>query len=279
MSKNILIITIVILLASCNNTTYNKKQMPDNGLRIISLVPSVTKELMDLNMTQNIVGATSYCDISAKNKDLIVGSAIDVNIEKVLLLKPDIVFASDLIKQADINTLKHNSIKVHMLNKMHSYNEICTHFIEIGTIVNKAELVESIVSKSKIKIDSLISSITAQSDSLEIFFQIGSKPIFSVIPNTFMNDYIIFAGCKNIMSDLNKGTVTRESVLERNPDIIFITTMGITDNNEKDIWESYTELNAVKKSNIFIIDTKIASSPTVLSFTETFEQVVNCIYN
>ena len=132
---------------------------------------------------------------------------------------------------------------------------------------------------SKIKVDSLSNSVPNLPDRLTVFFQIGAKPIFTVISNTFMNDYITLAKCNNIAEDLKKGTITRESVLQQNPDIIFIVTMGIVGDNEKNIWESYTELNAAKNKKIFIIDSSIASTPTVLSFTETLEQVINNIYN
>ena len=273
------IIAIVVLFISCNSSNYNQKPTDNNELRIISLVPSVTNDLVSLNMAKNIVGATSYCTISATNKKLIVGNVIDVNIEKILLLKPTIVFASSLIKHKDIEALKNNGIKVHMLDKMHTYVEICNHLIEIAKTVDQTVLAQSIVSKSQFKIDSLISTIPAHTDSLKVFFQIGAKPIFGVIPDTFMDDYITLAGCKNILNDLQHGTVTRESILQRNPDVILITTMGIVGDNEKSIWNNYRELTAVKNSKIFIIDSKIASSPSVESFTETFETIVNYIYN
>jgi iron complex transport system substrate-binding protein len=245
-------------------------------LKIVSLVPSITKELITLNISDNIVGATSYCEITKTNKKLIVGNAIDVNIEKILLLKPDIVFASTLNKQNDIETLKNNNIEVYTLKKMHSFNEICQHFTEIAKIVDKQTLAESIIKKANLKIDSLKNSIKIK-DSLSVFFQIGNKPIFSVIPNTFMNDYIIFAGCKNIMYDLKRGTVTKESVVTRNPDVILITSMQNSDTDN--IWKNYTKLNAVKNNKIFILDATTSSLPTVLSFTQTFEDIVNLIYN
>ena len=273
------LITAVIIVASCNNPANKKENSIENGIRIISLAPSITKELESLNMTGNIVGATSYCNISAINKELIVGTATEVNIEKVLLLNPDIVFASGLTKENTINALKKNGITVHRINKMQSFDDICDHFIELGKLVGKADLAQSIINKSRIQVDSMSNSVPNQLNRLTVFFQIGAKPIFTVIPNTFMNDYITFANCINIAADLEKGIITRESVLQRNPDIIFIVTMGIVGNNEKNIWESYTEMNAAKSKNIFIIDSGIASTPTVLSFTETLEQVINNIYN
>jgi iron complex transport system substrate-binding protein len=278
MNKIFLFVIAVILVISCNNPSNKNRDVIENGIRIVSLAPSITKELESLNMTENIVGATSYCDISKKNKELIVGTATEVNIEKILLLDPDIVIASGLTKQTTINTLKNNGIAVHFIKKLQSFDDICNQAIELGKLVGKANLALSIVSRSKQRVDSMQSLIPSRDNKLKVFFQIGAKPIFTVIPNTFMDDYIIFSGCENLAADLDKGTITRESVLRRNPDIIFIVTMGIVGNEEKKTWEGYAELNAVKSNKIFIIDSNIACTPTVLSFTETLEQVIKKIY-
>lgn len=278
MNKIFLFIIAVILVISCNNSSDNNKNVIENGIRIVSLAPSITKELESLNMAENIVGATSYCDISKKNKELIVGTATEVNIEKILLLDPDIVIASGLTKQTTINTLKNNGIAVHFIKKLQSFDDICNQAIELGKLVGKANLALSIVSRSKQRVDSMQSLIPSRDNKLKVFFQIGAKPIFTVIPNTFMDDYIIFSGCENLAADMDRGTITRESVLRRNPDIIFIVTMGIVGNEEKKTWEGYAELNAVKSNKIFIIDSNIACTPTVLSFTETLEQVIKKIY-
>lgn len=278
MNKISLFIIAAILVISCNNSSDNKKNVTKNGIRIVSLAPSITKELESLNMTENIVGATSYCDISKKNKELIVGTATEVNIEKILLLNPDIVIALGLTKQTTINTLKNNGIAVHFIKKIQSFDDICNQAIELGKLVGKADLALSIVNRSRQKVDSLQSLIPSRHNKLKVFFQIGAKPIFTVIPNTFMNDYIIFSGCENLAADMKRGTITRESVLRRNPDVIFIVTMGIVGGEEIKTWESYTELNAVKRKKIFILDSNIACTPTVLSFTETLEQIIKKIY-
>lgn len=278
MNKISLFIIAAILVISCNNSSDNKKNVTKNGIRIVSLAPSITKELESLNMTENIVGATSYCDISKKNKELIVGTATEVNIEKILLLNPDIVIALGLTKQTTINTLKNNGIAVHFIKKIQSFDDICNQAIELGKLVGKADLALSIVNRSRQKVDSMQSLIPSGHNKLKVFFQIGAKPIFTVIPNTFMNDYIIFSGCENLAADMKRGTITRESVLRRNPDVIFIVTMGIVGDEEVKTWESYTELNAVKRNKIFIIDSNIACTPTVLSFTETLEQIIKKIY-
>ncbi len=273
------LLVIVLLLVSCNNKKYDKYQNEDDVIRIVSLAPSITRELIDLGLKDNIVGATSYCEVSESNNDLVIGSAITVNIEKVLLLKPDIVFASGLTKEKTIHTLKENGVTVYKFGKMTSFNYICENFIELAKYVDKEDVAKSIINSSKAKMDSLIASVPKQKDSLSIFFQVGSKPIFTVIPNTFMNDYITYAGCKNIVSDLTNPSINRETVINRNPDIIFIISMGIEGTNEKNIWKKYPELNAAKNNKIFIVDADKVALPTVRSFTESFEIIINDIYN
>ena len=276
MKKLLSILIVVLIISSCgDNKKYNDTK---EGIRIVSLAPSLTRELVDLGLTDNIVGATSYCDITKDNEELIIGSAMTVSIEKILLLKPDIVFASGLTKSKTVETLRNNGVKVRQFGKMTSFDKICSYFLEMGKLVDRESVADSIIKKSRIKIDSLINSIPKHTDSLTVLMQIGAKPIFVVTPNSFMADYISFSGCKNVMGDLTSATITREAVLERNPDVIFVITMGIVGDNEKATWTSYSEISASKENRVFIIDYSIASTPTVLSFTEALEIIINKIY-
>jgi len=278
MRKLIYIIVSLIITVSCNTSKKNNYNNKSEGLRIVSLAPSITKELVDIDMLENIVGVTSYCNISTSNEDLVIGSATNVNVEKILLLKPDMVFATGLTTKSNINTLRKNGVAVYEVPKLKSFDDICKHFKELGNLVGKAEKAELIIEQSKHKIDSLKKKIPITEKKPKVFIQIGAKPLFTVIPNTFMNDYITFANSENIAADLTKGTITRESVLKRNPDVIFIVTMGIVGNEEKETWEKYSELSAIKNKKIFIIDSNVACTPTVLSFTETFENIIDKIY-
>jgi iron complex transport system substrate-binding protein len=111
-----------------------------------------------------------------------------------------------------------------------------------------------------------------------VFFELGAKPIFTVIPNTFMDDYISFAGGENIASDLKSGTITRESVLARNPDVIFIVTMGIVGTDEKSTWGKYKDISASKAGKIFIVDSNKACSPNPVIFVDVVEQIITLMY-
>lgn len=245
--------------------------------RIVSLAPSLTKMVYLLGLQHQLVGCTSYCEEAVKDKKSIVASAVEVNVEKVFLLKPDLVIATSLTKPATIEAFDKVGIKVNTFPMPKSYTEICSQFVEIANLTGKKALATSIVEKQQLRLK-LIKQSILKGKKPKVFFEIGAKPLYTVIPNTFMNDYISYSGGENIASDLKSGTISRETVLIRNPDIIFIVTMGIVGTEEKQTWDNYPNINASKNGKVFIIDSYKACSPNPVSFVDIVEQLVTTMY-
>jgi iron complex transport system substrate-binding protein len=108
--------------------------------------------------------------------------------------------------------------------------------------------------------------------------QIGANPLFTVVPNMFMNDLILFSGTTNIAADLEMGSINRETVLVRNPDIIIVVLMGASGTEEKGQWEIFESLSAVKRNQVFIMGADNACSPTPLSFVDALDEFIGLIY-
>ena len=102
--------------------------------------------------------------------------------------------------------------------------------------------------------------------------------MFAATGRYFINDYIEFAGGINIAKDAKEGIYSREQVLKANPDVIIITTMGIAGEEEKELWQKYKVLNAVKNGQIYIIDTDKITSPTPMTFVKTLEEFVHILH-
>ncbi|HYQ56386.1 MAG TPA: hypothetical protein VEP89_03485, partial [Draconibacterium sp.] len=90
---------------------------------------------------------------------------------------------------------------------------------------------------------------------------------------TFMNDFILFCNGKNIASGLDHGTMTRESILLKNPDVIIIAEMGGFGEQEKEVWEAYDSMSAVKNDKVFLIASETSCSPTPANFVSALEDV------
>lgn len=257
-----LIFTLIVSCASLLSFAQNS--------RIISLAPSLTQSLYFLNAQDKVTGITSYCTVAKDDNKEIVASAVKVNLEKVVSLKPDLVLVSGFTSPKDIGTLRKFGITVEVFESPKSFDEICKQFIRIGTLVGEKEKAENIVKENRKKVEAIAAKREREKTS-KVFFQIGANPLFTVIPNTFMADYIKYLNAENIAKNLKRGTIGREFVIANNPDYIFIVTMGIVGKEEKTVWKKYTNLTASRKKQIFIIESDIACQPTPITFAQTME--------
>lgn len=238
--------------------------------RIVSLAPSLTQSLYFLDAQDRLFGCTSYCVAAKEDKKEIVASAVKANLEKVIALKADLVLVSGFTDLQDIETLRKFGMRVEVFQTPKSFNEICSQFIRLGELLGKEEKARKIVRDSEEKIKKISSEINWKKKP-RMFFQIGANPLFAVIPDTFMDDYMHFLGAENIAKTLKRGSVSREFVIAGNPDYIFIVTMGIVGDEEKQVWSKYSNLTASRKKQIHIIDSEIACQPTPITFVQTME--------
>lgn len=269
MRKNLLILIVLLLVQLIAQAQEAK--------RIVSLVPWMTKSLYLMGEQNRLVGCSSYCPVEALDKIPVVASAVTVNIEKTLILKPDLIFASSLIKPETIDNLKKLNLRVEYMPYPKSFDEICTDFIRIGEIVGQGIKAKTIVSQQKERLAKLEASVPLVKHP-KIFIQIGAKPLFCAVPNTFIDDFIRFCGGSNIASELKNGNVTREFVLKQDPDIIFIVTMGIVAEEERETWLKYPTLSASKGKQVFILDADKTCSPTPVLFVDALEEMMRLAY-
>lgn len=240
--------------------------------RIVSLAPSITRSLFYLGAEDRLVGVTSFCHIAHNSGATIVGSAMTVNLEKIITLRPNLVLTTAMTNPETIQMLNNAGITTKVLQTPRSFNEVCDQFEYLGRLVGRGAQASEINSKTKKRVAEIQRSNRYNSRP-DFFFQIGANPLFTVLENTFMDDFITFFGGRNIATGLRRGTLNREFVLQSNPDVIIIMEMGIAGEQEKKIWENYPFLNAVKNNRIFFIDADIASSANPPDFLKTLEAI------
>ena len=246
--------------------------------RIISLSPSLTEELYLLKVEDRLIANTIYCkhppDAEKKEK---VCSGVKANLEKIIYLRPDLVLAKSYNNQKQIEKLRSMGIRVEVFPAVKVFSEICEEFIDIGKIVSKEKEAKEIVRELKDKVSSIQESVKGLPKP-KVLVQIGAKPLWIATKNSFINDFIELAGGVNIGPSGDNGLYSREKVLEQNPDVIIIVTMGIVGEQQKESWQKYKTLNAAKNNRIHIIDSYKVCSPTPISFVEVLEEITELIH-
>lgn len=250
----------------------------DYPKRIVSLGPSITEGLYLLGAGDRIVGVTTYCikppQATKKEK---IGSVTEVDVEKIANLKPDLVIATSLTSQKAKEKLKDLGIKVVDFSLPRNFSDLCEKFLMLGRIVGKGSEAEDIVRKANREIDTIRNRLKGLPKP-KVFIQVGARPLFTMTKDSFVNDFIELAGGINIAGEARGGLYSREKVIEQNPDVIIIMTMGIVGEEEKRIWQRYRTLKAVRDNRIYIMNSYKIGSPTPVTFVETLKEMAGSLH-
>ncbi len=247
------------------------------AIRIVSLVPSVTFNLQMLDADAEIVGRTTYCPGVKADQSNVVGSVIDVNIEKIVSLRPDVVFAMELTRKDIVSTLKQLGLKVITYQTPRNFEEICTQLEDMGRLIGKQDLAKKIAASERLKVKEL-TAMVKNGKPLKMFFEIGANPLFGVVQGTFMDDYITMTGGENIMKGVKGGAVSREYVIQQNPEVILISDMGLVGSEEAKQWAAFKQLGAVRNDRIIIVNADESCCPTPYFFTKTLAYLIETLY-
>ncbi len=245
--------------------------------RIVSLSPIASKAIVLLGAEEQVVGCTKWCPFADEKK--VLANAIDVNVEQVLRARPDVVFASTLTSRESLATLRRLGIEVVALPRMVSFESMGENLLLIASKMGKESRARSELNKARRRLSEVRKKIPTDGKAPKVMFQVGTKPVFVGIRNTFIDDYITQSGGENIYGDLEHGTVTRTSVIRRNPDAIFISTMPTSAEDARKSWLAFPELSATQQGKIASIDEELASSPTIHTFIDVVEIMIGVLYN
>ncbi len=247
--------------------------------RIVSLSPAITEQIFILGAGDRIAGCTSYCvrPEEAKNKEK-VGSVVESNLEKIVSLKPDIVFASSLTKPGTVSKLEEMGLKVIVIKSPKSFDSFFKQFIAVGELIGEKEKAERIAAESRASLERIRKVCGTAGTAPSVLFQIGANPVFLAGNEYFINDFILFAGGKNALGDRKSGVYSREAIFELNPDLILIATMGLVGETEKEDWLKFKSLSASESGRIFICDSTSYCSPNPIDIAKTVAETATLFF-
>lgn len=247
-------LTVFILL----NAAYTSC-LADNatGLRIISLTPATTELLFELGLDEEIVGVSNYCSwpLQAKAKEK-VGSFSAPNLEKIIMLKPDLVVLTGMEQEHIKGILSRLNIEYINVDPA-NLNELILSIKELGKVTCR----ESEARRLTEKISSAIAGLRRltydipQKSKPKVYMEIWHDPIMCPGRDSFVNDMITVAGGINITSELKRAysRIGPEQIILRDPDTIILTYMK-PDDWVKDTFSKrlgWKDISAVRKGKVY----------------------------
>ncbi|MBN1813590.1 MAG: cobalamin-binding protein [Anaerolineae bacterium] len=231
--------------------------------RIISLAPSHTETLYALGLGDKVVGVTEYCNYppEAAEKPK-VGSFTTIDLEQVVGLEPDLVLATTMHMAETVPALQERGITVFVIDPQ-TVSDVLDAIGRIGQITGQQETADALVVDVQARIDAVQERVKG-TPRPKVFWELGAE-LYTVGPNTFIDDLITLAGGENVAADADTPwpQLSVEAIILKDPDVIVLAdhNYGQTAEmvKERPGWE---DIRAVKEGHIIeIVDDDIVSRP------------------
>jgi len=255
-------------------------RVPDRSQRIVSLAPSITEILFALGAGGRVVGVTQYSNYPAEAARLPkVGSYINLSLEKILALRPDLVIGiRDGNPKAIIDRLAELGVPCYIVDPQ-SLDGVVTTVRNIGRAVGREQAADQIAAQMASRIREVERRVAGLATP-RVFYQIGVEPIVSAGQGTFPNILIETAGGKNIAADMAAyPQLNVEQVLVARPEIIIVTSMTREYDFERvrAFWGRWPGLPAVAAARIYVVDSDLMDrpSPRIVEGLETLARLIH----
>jgi iron complex transport system substrate-binding protein len=238
----------------------NRVELNSTPTKIISAAPNITEIIYALGAGDLLVGRTTFCNYPPEvEKVQVVGDMLNLNFEKILEMKPDILFLTvEGNTKETYEKLKSLNIAVYVINPRN-----------IGGILKSISNIAEVLSKKKAG-DSLIHSIKERLNLIEqlnlkthtAMFVVSLHPLMIAGQNTFISDILKKVKLENIapQSISSYPLISREEVLQKNPEWIILPS-GYSLEEVLKQYSEWKNLVAIKKNKILFIDPDLFFRP------------------
>lgn len=226
--------------------------------KIVSISPEMTETLFALGVGDRVVGRTDYCDYPAEVLDIeSIGTLYEVNMEKVIELQADVVFASSHVKDETVEQLTSQGVKVVALSWNENLEGVYGYMTTIGQVMNRTKEADNLIQK----MSDVFATYTAAVADLEkptayFITGFGEYGDFTATGDTFLGQLIEMAGAVNAAADGTKWSYSIEKLVDKDPQYLMCSA-SYDSKKQIEALEGYKDLTAVKEGRLYEVDENI----------------------
>jgi iron complex transport system substrate-binding protein len=260
---------IVVLLACCAAAAFTavraevsaidgngrRVTLPAPASRIVSLAPHVTELLFAAGAGAQIIAVSEYSDYPEAAKRLPrVASSAGIDLEQILALRADLVVAWRLDATAKaLDRLDSLGVRLAYIEP-HRLEEIPQALEILGRLAGTERIAGPEAARLRAELDRLKETYRGR-PVLDVFYQIGERPIMTLNGRHFVSDALGLCGGRNIFANapLIASVVDAEAVLAANPQVIISARGDPADTAWQTRWLRFPELRAVHDGNLLAL--------------------------
>ncbi|CAM4345198.1 iron complex transport system substrate-binding protein [Paenibacillus endophyticus] len=227
---------------------------------------------------------TSTTPLASKEAEAVeqIGSAHEVDLEKITLLRADVVLGNNPMNTKDVPILEGVGSKV-ILTSANSIDEIKKQIELFGQLLQKEQRADELIKQ----IDEKIKQYEASSDTPKprALLVYGAPGTFmAALPNSLSGNILELAGGTNIASDYpglqsypQYAQLNSERIVEAGPQLILIMTHGDPEEVKKSFLKemqtnpAWSSLEAVKQNKVEVLPSDLFGSNPGTRVMESLE--------
>ena len=244
--------------------------------RIITVAPHLSEMVDAAGGVERLIGVSAYSNFPESVKKLpITSDSRSVDLERMKQLKPDlIIYWRGGMPETQIESIKKTFSSTG--NKGQAATQIISvepkRLIDIAKdieAIGKVLGTQAIANKNAKEFSAQIAALKSKYQSsnkrkVRVFYQVWSQPLMTLNQDHLIADIIQVCGGEQLFAKekLLVPTVSREAVVEANPEIIFTATDSSSMKVDWSMWTSIPQLAASKNQALIALDGDMISRPS-----------------
>lgn len=222
--------------------------------RIVSLAPNLTEIAFAVGAGERIVGTVEYSDHPQAARAVPrVGDAFQVDYERVLALRPDLILAWEPgTSPAIVERLRALGLEVTSI-PTRNLADVGQAMRTIGRVAGVEQQAASVADRFDGEIAQLRREYGGRR-SVAVYLQVNDRPLYTVNGTQIMSEVIALCGGRNVFAALSDlaPQISVEAVIAANPEVIITT--GELQSEALEQWRRWRHLRAVRADNLYRLE-------------------------
>ena len=262
------VLPAIALAAPSEDRAGNPIALPDDVGRVVSLAPSIKRELLDLDIADRLIAIDTYS--AGYMPELAALPQFDMmapDVEQLAALEPDVIFISGMsLANSDnpFQPLIDLGLQVVEVPSSDSIAGIQQDVLFIGECVGRADEARALVDDMQAQIDEIAALGAQVTDKKTVAIEVSALPyLYYAGGNTYLNEMIGLIGAVNAYGDADPWAyTTEEDAVAKNPDVI-LTAISYLPDPVGEIMgrEGWGDVTAIANGDVYQLDDETANQP------------------
>ena len=234
--------------------------------RIVSLAPNITETLFALGLGPEIVGVTRFCDYPPEAKAIEkVGGLVDPSLEKIQILRPDLIIAFRGNPIGVVNKLRSLNFPVFVFDTGNTLGGVPEMIRKMGRLTFRTGEAESLCLRLEEESRRVSDALKEARETPRVFLSLPWDGLWTCGSESYLNDLIVQAKGSNIAGRIRRRwlNLTREQLVHDNPEVIIIMAKDLAEfgaAKDRILADKRLEtIAAVRARNIRFLDENVAT--------------------